>query len=276
MDIKNEEQYPLTEDISFTDANERSSGQQSASSKTGIAALLAGLALLFGKLKFLLAFLKFGKFFGTALSMLVTIGLYASAFGWLFGLGFVLLIFIHEMGHYIAAKNLGLNVSAPVFIPFVGAFIAMKDQPVSAAEEAKVGLGGPVLGSLAALFCLMIGLEFTSDFFLALAYSGFVINIFNLIPVSPLDGGRIAAAISPKLWLVGIPVLAVSAFYFFNPIIILLLLLGIYQAYQQWKSTDKTYYDTPADTRMRFALLYFGLLLSLGAGMAYIHGNLQI
>lgn len=261
----------LTEESPFSESNEAPSGKQASGSKTGIAALLAGLALVFGKLKFLLVFLKFGKFFGTALSMLVTIGLYASSFGWLYGIGFVLLIFIHEMGHYLTAKNIGLNVSAPVFIPFVGAFIAMKDQPVNAADEAKVGLGGPVLGSLAALFCLLVGLEFKNSFFLALAYSGFLINIFNLIPVSPLDGGRIVSAISPKLWLIGIPVLAVAAFYFFNPIIILLLILGVYQAFQQWKATDKSYYDTPADTRMLFALLYFGLLLSLGVGMAYIH-----
>jgi len=245
--------------------------EKSTASKTGIAALLAGLALIFGKLKFLLVFLKFGKFFGTALSMLITIGLYASAFGWRYGVGFVLLIFIHEMGHYITAKKIGLNVSAPVFIPFVGAFIAMKDQPVNAVDEAKVGLGGPVLGSLAALFCLLVGLEYNDGFSIALAYSGFLINIFNLIPVSPLDGGRIVAAISPKLWLIGIPVLAVSAFYFFNPIIILLLILGVYQAYKQWTSTDKTYYITAPKKRFIFGMIYFGLLLALGVGMAYIH-----
>jgi len=250
---------------------EESAGDRSTQSKTGLAALLALLALVFGKLKFLLVFLKAGKFMGTALSMLVTIGLYASMFGWKYALGFVLLIFIHEMGHFLAAKQVGLKVSAPIFVPFVGAFISMKDQPRNAVIEARVALGGPVLGSLAALFCLVIGLNFNDGLFMALAYSGFLINIFNLIPVSPLDGGRIVTAISPKIWLIGLPILAVSCFYFFNPLVILLLILGAYQAYRQWKANDTSYYDVPNNIRLRFAVLYFGLLLLLGVGMAYIH-----
>lgn len=246
-------------------------GEKASKSKTGLAAFLALMVLAFSKLKFLLVFLKAGKFVGTALSMLVTIGIYGSMFGWKYAIGFVLLIFVHEMGHFITARQIGLNVSAPVFIPFIGAFIAMKDQPHNAVTEAKVALGGPVWGSLASLFCLVIGLNFNNGLWMALAYSGFLINIFNLIPVSPLDGGRIVSAVSPKLWLVGLPILAVSAFYFFNPIIILLLILGAYQAYQQWKTQDSSYYDTPANLRMQFAVVYFGLLLALGVGMAYIH-----
>jgi len=245
--------------------------KQKEKPKTGLATLFAVLLLALGKLKFIFVFLKMGKFFGTLLSMIVTIGLYASMFGWRYAVGFVLLIFIHEMGHYIAAKEIGLNVSAPILIPFVGAFIAMKDQPQNAVIEAKVGLGGPVLGSLAALFCLIIGLNYQDGFSMALAYSGFLINIFNLIPVSPMDGGRIVSAISPKLWLIGIPVLAVTAFYFFNPIIILLLILGIIQAFQQWRSNNQTYYDTPNHIRIWFAIFYFGLLLLLGVGLAHIH-----
>ncbi|MGE5397436.1 MAG: site-2 protease family protein, partial [Chitinophagales bacterium] len=131
---------------------------KSPKSKTGIIALLAAIALGLGKLKFLLVFLKLGKFMGTIISMLVMIYMYAITYGWSFAIGFVFLILVHEMGHYITAKRLNLNVSAPIFIPFIGAFIAMKDQPRNAVIEAEVGLGGPVLGSLAALFCLIIGL----------------------------------------------------------------------------------------------------------------------
>jgi len=251
--------------------DEESAGDKSTKSKKGLAALLALLAILFSKLKFLLVFLKAGKFMSTAISMLVTIGIYASMFGWKYALGFVLLIFIHEMGHFLAAKRVGLPVSAPIFIPFVGAFISMKDQPHNAVIEARVALGGPVLGSLAALFCLVIGLNFQDGLSMSLAYSGFLINLFNLIPVSPLDGGRIVTAISPKIWLIGLPILAVSCFYFFNPLVILLLIMGAYQAYQHWKSNDTSYYDTPNNIRLRFAFLYFGLLLLLGVGMAYIH-----
>lgn len=246
-------------------------GGRSSQSKTGLAAFLALVVLVLSKLKFLLVFLKAGKFTGTAISMLVTIGIYGSMFGWRYGIGFVLLIFIHEMGHFIEAKQVGLKVSAPIFVPFVGAYISMKDQPHNAVVEARVALGGPVWGSLAALFCLVMGLNFHDGLSMALAYSGFLINIFNLIPVSPLDGGRIVAAISPKIWLIGLPILAASAFYFFNPIIILLLILGAYEAFRQWKSRDTSYYDTPGNIRIQFAVLYFGLLLLLGVGMAYIH-----
>lgn len=248
-------------------------GGQSSQSKTGLAALGALLVLIFSKLKFLLVFLKAGKFTGTMISMLVTIGIYASVFGWRYGVGFVLLIFIHEMGHFIEARQVGLKVSAPIFIPFVGAYITMKEQPHNAAVEARVALGGPVWGSLAALFCLVMGVNFHDGLSLALAYTGFFLNIFNLIPVSPLDGGRIVSAISPKIWLIGLPILAVSAFYFFNPIIIVLLVLGAYEAFRQWKSRDDSYYDIPGNIRARFALLYFGLLLLLGVGMAYVHNT---
>ena len=246
-------------------------GDRSSQSKTGLAAFLALVVLILSKLKFLLVLLKAGKFTGTAISMLVTIGIYGSMFGWRYGIGFVFLIFIHEMGHFIEARQVGLKVSAPIFVPFVGAYISMKDQPHNAVIEARVALGGPVWGSLAALFCLVMGLNFHNGLSMALAYSGFLINIFNLIPVSPLDGGRIVAAISPKIWLIGLPILAVIAVYFFNPIIILLLILGAYEAFRQWKSRDTSYYDTPGNIRIQFAVLYFGLLLLLGVGMAYIH-----
>lgn len=240
-------------------------------SKKGIWALLVAFLLLLGKLKFVFIFLKLGKLLTTFGSMLVMIVVYAQMYGWGYGVGFVLLIFIHEMGHYFVAKQLKLNVSAPLFIPFVGAFISMKEMPRDAVTEAKVALGGPILGSLGAVLCLLIGNEMGSDFFLALAYSGFMINIFNLIPIHPLDGGRIVSAISPKLWYVGIPVMAFAAIFFFNPIIIIFLILGIIQVYKQWKSPDEEYYNTPSSMRKTFAALYFGLITLLGFGMFYIH-----
>lgn len=262
---------------SLPPAGEYSSPEgHSSQSKTGLAALGALLLLILSKLKFLLVFLKAGKFTGTMISMLVTIGIYASMFGWRYGVGFVLLIFIHEMGHFIEARQVGLKVSAPIFVPFIGAYIAMKEQPHNVVIEARVALGGPVWGSLAALFCLVMGVNFHDGLFMALAYTGFFINIINLIPVSPLDGGRIVSAISPKIWLIGLPILAVSAFYFFNPIIILLLALGAYEAFRQWKSRDASYYETPGNIRAQFAVLYFGLLLLLGIGMAYVHNTYPI
>lgn len=251
-------------------------------SKNGIWAILAGLLLLlnkfkfillliFGKLKFLLVFLKLGKFMSTLISMSLMIVVYAQIYGWAFGLGFVLLILVHEMGHYWTAKQTGLNVTAPFFIPFVGAFINMKEQPKDAVTEAKIALGGPLLGSLGAILCALMYPISGDKIWLALAYSGFFINLFNLIPFHPLDGGRIVTAISTKMWLIGIPVILFTAFIYFNPIIILLLFMGGMQLYRHWKNPNPEYYNIPFRTRITFALIYFSLLIFLGLGIGFIH-----
>lgn len=109
------------------------------------------------------------------------------------------------------------------------------------------------------------------NYWLALAYSGFLINMFNLIPFHPLDGGRIVSAISPKMWFVGVPLMLVAALKFFNPFIFLLLILGISQIWRQWRSPQPDYYSTPLSTRFIYAVLYFGLIILLGLGMAYVY-----
>src|SRR5207237_15469 len=96
-----------------------------------------------GKIKFILPILlKTGGW------MILMIGVYASIWGWKWAVGFVLLLLLHECGHLLVAKKFGLAVSAPMFIPFMGAFIALKQAPRHAWMEACVGLGGPILGSL--------------------------------------------------------------------------------------------------------------------------------
>lgn len=254
--------------------------------KKGIWAILGGLLVvlgkfkfgilfLLGKLKFLFIFLKLGKFLTTFGSMFLMIVVYAQLYGWAFGLGFVILLFIHEMGHFLVAKGVGLKVSTPLFIPFVGAFISMKEQPQDAVTESKVAAGGPILGSIGALAALSLYPMTGQQMWLALAYTGFMLNLFNLIPFHPLDGGRIVAAISPKMWFVGVPLLVVAAIKWFNPILILLLILGISQIYKHWKSPNTDYYNTPFKTRLIFAVLYFGLIGILGIGMAAIYGMQQ-
>jgi Zn-dependent protease len=239
--------------------------------KKGILAMLgAGLAIL-SKFKFLLVFLKLGKFSTTLISMFVMIWLYAATFGWAFGVGFVALLFAHEMGHYIMARKLDIDVSAPLFIPFVGAVISMKQAPKDAATEAKLALGGPVLGSIAALVCLLLYYVDGQSIFLALTYTGFMLNLFNLIPMYPIDGGRIVSAISPKIWFVGIPIMIIVAYKFFNPILFVFIIFGVLQAIKQNKNPNKQYYDTAFSTRLTFAALYFGLIALLGYGMYYIH-----
>src|SRR5437763_16679421 len=192
----------------------------------GLAALGALIAKAGAQLKFLLLLLPKAKLFTTAGSMLVSVGAYALLWGWQFGLGFVLLLLVHETGHAIQLRREGMKATAPVFIPFLGAYIGMKEMPKDAAAEARVGLAGPVLGSIGALVPLAIFLATGSDLFRALAFLGFFINLFNLLPVLPLDGGRAMAALSPWMWAFGFAGLIALGIFFPSPLVLLILLFG--------------------------------------------------
>ena len=246
--------------------------QQPKKKRGGLWAVLAGIGVVLLKFKSILIALKFGKLAGTIVSMLVMIWVYATQFGWWYAAGFVLLIAVHESGHVLAARAAGLKVSMPIFIPFVGAFISMKQQPTNARTEAIIASGGPVLGSIGAFACLALGIVLKSNLFLALAYTGCLLNLFNLVPVHPLDGGRIVTAISPLMWLIGIPVLIFIALRYPNPIVIIFVILGAFQAYRLWKSPNKEYFAVSRSTRITFATLYFGLMIVLGLVMSWIHG----
>jgi len=143
------------------------------------------------------------------------------------GLGFLLLILVHEFGHVLAMRYYGLSASPPVFIPFVGALINLRQQPPNAKVEAVVGIGGPALGTVGAIVCFVAALALQSPHLLVLSLFGFVINLFNMIPVPPMDGGRIMAAVSPWVWILGVVVLftgvAMGQLPMFLPILILFL-----------------------------------------------------
>ncbi|MCR8636727.1 site-2 protease family protein [Paenibacillus radicis (ex Xue et al. 2023)] len=184
--------------------------------------------------KFLLTLLKFGKFGGVFLSMLVSIGAYAIIFPWSFSIGFVLLILVHELGHVAAAKQKGLPVSAPMFIPFLGAFINMKRHPRDAVTEAYIAIGGPVLGTVGALAVFGAAYYFNSPLLYSLALAGFMINLFNLIPIHPLDGGRIVTAVSRWLWLVGLIGGLVLIIYNFSIILFIIWVMFAYNLYTKY------------------------------------------
>jgi Zn-dependent protease len=234
-----------------------------------LAILLALLAkfktLLLPLLKFFPILLKTG---GT---MLLTIWLYATQWGVWFAVGFVLLIFVHECGHLLAARRLGLKVGAPVFIPFLGAFIALKEAPRHAWIEAQVGIGGPILGALGAALCLGIGWLTGNPFFFALAYTGCFLNLFNLAPVGFLDGGRIVTALSPWLWLVGIALiglLMVAQFNFLLFLIFLASLPRLFSLFRQRTLEEQRYYEVTPAQRWLMGTAYFGLAVLLAWGMA--------
>lgn len=211
----------------------------------------------------LLAVLKSGKVLVTAGSMVASLAAYAVLYGWKFALGFVVLLFAHEMGHFIAARQRGLNVGAPTFIPFVGAWIEMKEMPRDAEIEAYVGFGGPFVGTLAALFCYFIARHFDSSLLMAIAYVGFLLNLFNLIPISPLDGGRITSVLTPRIWLIGIPVLIVWFLWRPSPMLIIIAILAFPQLIKAFRysksSSDAGYYEVGAEHRLTYSIYYLGL-----------------
>ena len=128
------------------------------------------------------------------LGIFIAVGGYALIWGWRFGIGFVLLILVHELGHYVEARRQGLNPQIPVFIPFLGAYVALRNQPFDPWRNALVSIAGPVAGGIAALACLIYGNAVDSDLLRALAYVGFLLNLFNLLPIGPLDGGHVLRA----------------------------------------------------------------------------------
>ena len=228
-------------------------------------------------IKLLLLVLKSKAVF-TAGTMLLSVLAYSLVFGWAYAVGFVLLIFFHEMGHFLAARQRGLDVGAPTFIPFVGAWIQMKQMPHDAETEAYVGIAGPFAGTAASLACYFAARESGSGLLLALAYAGFMLNLFNLIPVSPLDGGRITSVISPRVWLFGAPILVGLFILHPSPMFLLIAILAWPQLRMAWKGVapqDAAYYQVPVQTRITYGVYYLGLVAFLGAMTYSLHQNLQ-
>jgi Zn-dependent protease len=237
------------------------------------------LVFLLTKAKFLTLALKFGlPALKTGGTMLLSIVVYAQLYGWWFAVGFVLSILAHEMGHVYVAWRMGVPVTAPIFIPMFGALILQKRSARSAWDEALIGIGGPVAGTLAGLFCLFVAELTHSPLMLALAYTGFFINLFNLAPIFPLDGGWITGAISPRIWLLGI--VGMLALYVtgivHNPLLILLVLISAPRLWHGLKTGDVTPeggVPTTPQQRARMGLAYVSLCALLVWLMAHTHAQ---
>jgi Zn-dependent protease len=233
---------------------------------------LVAVGLLLVKFKWILLALLKVKFIGTALTMLLSVGAYALLFPVWFAVGFVVLIWIHEMGHVLQLKREGIKASAPMFIPFFGAFVAMREMPKNALVEARVGLAGPVLGTLGALGALGIHALTGNPLFLGLAYVGFLINLFNLAPMLPLDGGRAVGAMSPVFWLLGLALTVALFFVMPNFIVLLIGVLGGAELWRRWKMRNtpegQAYNKIELRHRIMVGLVYFGLIAVLALLMA--------
>ena len=244
----------------------------SAPSSSWFSGRLGGVAvvgsLIFGKAKYVLVALKLTKF-TPLISMVLTSLTYSLFFGWPFSVGMVGLIFVHECGHAIAMRHYGVPFSPMVFVPFMGAVIAMKERPKNVYEEAVIALGGPVTGSLGAGALAVAGLYSGNQLLLGLADFGLMINLFNLLPIGTLDGGRISSALSPWFNVAGLA--AGGALIYTgaigNPLFYLIMLSGGYTTASRFLGwgdpPHPSYYRIKYGERVQIGLAYFGLIAAL-------------
>jgi Zn-dependent protease len=215
-------------------------------------------------LALLLTSAKLGKILVVVGSMAISIAAYSLIFGWTYAVGFVLLIFVHEMGHFMAARRRGLAVGAPVFIPFFGAWIALKDTPMNVETEAYVAMAGPLVGTFGALACYFLARQYDSRLLLALSYAGFFINLFNLIPLAPFDGGRVTSILSPRIWLLGVPILIGLFLWRPSPLLVVMAILAAPQVmkalrFKHSEPENAAYYSADMETKVTYGALYLGL-----------------
>ncbi|HLM85109.1 MAG TPA: site-2 protease family protein [Solirubrobacteraceae bacterium] len=244
---------------------------------SALVAVGAVVAKFFAAIKGALLFLPKVKLLTTAGTALVSVAAYSLFWGWEFAAGFVVLLFVHEMGHVIALRREGIKASAPMFIPFLGAAIFAKSLGENALAEARVGLAGPILGSLGAAAVAVVGGLTGSSFLLALAYVGFLINLFNLLPVVPLDGGRAMAAMAPWMWFLGFGALVALELLLPSPILLIILLFGGFELYRRWQQRktrsveQAAYYRVAPRHRLLVGAVYIGLIAALALGMYETH-----
>jgi Zn-dependent protease len=242
--------------------------------RSGLGDLLRKLAAPIVALGFLIV--KFGgvllklKVLTTGVSMLVSIAAYAWLWGLPFAIGFVLLIFVHELGHVLELRRQGVPASAPLFIPFLGAVIGMKELPDDAWKEAQVALAGPILGSVGAAACWVAAEVTGSELLMGLAFVGFFLNLFNLIPIVPLDGGRAAGALHPVLWFVGLLILVGLVVLNPNPLLLIIVLLGGLDLWRRWRERGAAgeYYRLTVAQRATVGVVYLGLVVVLALAMS--------
>jgi Zn-dependent protease len=245
-----------------------------------VAVALTVIAKFFAKLKFIvIPLLKFlPLLLKSGGTMILMIWVYARMWGWQFGVGFVILLLVHECGHLIVARKFGLKVGAPVFIPFMGAFIALKEAPRNAWVESCVGIGGPMLGTVGALACNILGEAFDAPVFTALAWFGYFLNLFNLTPVGMLDGGRIVAALSRWLWIPGFAILLYFGWKYPNFIVWLMILASlprVFSLFRKRTEEEQRYYEVTPGQRWTMSFLYFGLIALLISGMQLASHDLE-
>ena len=229
----------------------------------GVAVLAKSKAILFA-----LKGLSAGKLLLTFGSMVAMVAFEAQRSGLQFAMGFVIMILIHELGHGYAIKREGLSAGYPIFIPFIGAMIALRGQPRNSLVEARIAIAGPMAGTLAALGATSLFLVTDVRMYLVVAYSGYFLNLFNLVPISPLDGGRVAQMFSRRMWILGLILMAGLFVLHPSPQLAIIGVFALIHSLSRRTAPQgpDEVQVTPKD-RSNMAMNYFGLAAFLTVGM---------
>jgi Zn-dependent protease len=256
----------------MTESNEPVEPSQPKSRiRAGLGTLAAGAMVVAAKFKFLLLGLKL---LGPSWTFIVSLAFYAVAFGWKLGIVIILSLAAHELGHYFAYRSYGLPARLPVFIPFLGAFTAGA-VAADLETDAYIALAGPVTGLALAAACWLAGVATSDPFWYACASLSGFLNLFNMIPILPFDGGRVIGAVWPPLWLAGVVLFVAAAVYLHVPLIIVavIALLGLPAMWPALRGhVDPRAAAMTAAARARVSLWYVGtavaLVMVLGAAQA--------
>jgi Zn-dependent protease len=217
--------------------------------------------------KYGLVFLVKIPAFATLFSALISVGAYSVFFGPWFAVALVAMILVHEMGHVIEIRRQGMRATAPIFIPFLGAAIFQRQHPTTALNQAKIGIAGPIAGTVGATVALVFYTSTQNPIFLLAATLGFFLNLINMLPVWQLDGAWVLAPVSPWFQVAGLAAIAVLAvvFHFVSALLIIIALLGIGSARSAFRNANNPYYTSvPANARLALFAAWLALVVYLG------------
>ena len=261
---------PFQQYYNPTPPAQRPSYRQRGGFLGGLLALLAA-AWAYGKWA-LLFLLKFGAV-KTLLTLFLSFGLYAWAYGPWFAAGLVVMILLHEMGHVVEIRRQGMQASAPLFIPFFGAAIFQRQHPTDALKQAQIGIAGPIAGTVAATAAFVMYGATHSSILLLWAYLGYLINLFNLIPLGMLDGGWILAVVSKWFQIVGLVVLVGAVLVIgFSPIVLIIAILGVPAVIERFRNDRLPYYQSvPMSARLAMGAAWLVLTVYLAFAFHQTH-----
>lgn len=269
--------YPVTSDIPPQSPYHYSPAPVSRRSGGILGGLVTAVLAVWAFAKYALLFVAKVPALTTMLTGLLSVGAYALLFPWQVAVGLVAMIFVHEMGHVVEIRRQGMQATAPIFIPFLGAAIFQRSHAQSPVRQAQIGIAGPIAGTVAAIVALVLYVATNVDLFLYWAYLGFWINLFNLIPFGMLDGGWITAPISKWVQVAGLVLLAALFFAgVVNVLVVIVVALGMGMVYRRFRDPAFDAYLTSGPASARYAMGAAWLALVVFLGVAFYQTEVMV